>query len=111
MSPTPEHRGPAGWLLIDPEAVPERIRDRVIPLAAVVLTPQELSALEIEPSLLDPADRQLAELLTAGHTIRVIATELGVASRSVERRLARMRERLGVDSTAALIAELARRGL
>jgi DNA-binding CsgD family transcriptional regulator len=59
---------------------------------------------------LDPADENLARLTARGLTVSAMAGRLNLSARSVNRRLARLRERLGVASTAELAVELARRG-
>lgn len=62
-----------------------------------------------QPSM-DSADEELSSLLVRGRTIREIATALRVSERTVERKLARLRTRLKVNSTSELVLALARRG-
>ena len=55
-------------------------------------------------------DVDLMRLVARGLSAEVIASRLGLAPRSVYRRLARLREAFGAESTAELATELARRG-
>jgi DNA-binding CsgD family transcriptional regulator len=98
---------------MDPESIPERWSDRAVPLVMVPLTPDESSQLfgegPIESDELGP-DADLMRLVARGLSAEVIATRLGLAPRSVYRRLARLREVFGIASTAELATELALRG-
>lgn len=104
---------PGGWIFLEPGAVPERWAERAIPVMLVPLTPEEsgqmLNAEPVDAGTLAP-DADLMRLVARGLSAEVIARRLGLAARSVYRRLARLRETFGVASTAELAAELARRG-
>ena len=53
---------------------------------------------------LDARERQIVELVVAGHTNKMIAEELGISVRTVENRRARIKKKLGVESRAELMA-------
>lgn len=55
-------------------------------------------------------DLALAKLIARGIPVESCARELHLTSRTVYRRLARLRRLVGVGSTSELVAELARRG-
>lgn len=101
------------FLFLEAGSVPERWADRAIPGSLVPLTSAEaeqvLAEGRVEP---DPFDRDsdLVRLVARGLSADVIARRLGLAPRSVYRRLARLRDMVGADSTAELATELARRG-
>ena len=101
------------WLFVRPDAVPAQWRDRAVSMSLVPLLPSEASALlqgrAIAPDV-DPVVEAVAGLVARGLTVRAIARQLDISSRSVDRYLARLRERFDVGSTAELTAELARRG-
>jgi DNA-binding CsgD family transcriptional regulator len=101
------------YLFLDPDSVPERWADRVIPMAMVPLTqPESDQVLSDEPVKPDPltGDSDLMRLVARGVSAEVIARRLGLAPRSVYRRLARLRDEFGVASTAELATELAGHG-
>lgn len=104
---------PAGFLFLHPDALPEQWIDRAIPIVMVALTPDEsaqvLSEEPVKPDTV-AADTDLMRLVARGLSAEIIARRLGLAPRSVYRRLARLRESFGVDTTAELATELARRG-
>lgn len=104
---------PGGWVFLEPGSVPERWAERAIPVMLVPLTPEEsaqmLNAQPVDAGAVTP-DTDLMRLVARGLSAEVIARRLGLAARSVYRRLARLRETFGVASTAELAAELARRG-
>jgi len=108
----PEHDG-QGWVLLPQEAVPERWRSRMVPLALVPLLPEEVSSVlggeALVPSL-DGTDQRIAALAAAGRSLTAIALEVGLSARSVQSRLARLRRRVGVQTTAELRATLASQG-
>lgn len=106
---------PAAWLFLSPDAVPERWRDRTRPAVYVPLLPDEARQLlsaeaPVTPSL-SPRDERVARLAAAGRTSASIARELGVSRRTVDRRLAVLRDRLGVTSSVELAVRLSARGL
>lgn len=103
----------AGWLLLAPEAVPERWRDRSVPMMLVPLLPGEASSLLAgEPVLpvVSKDDETLLRMAARGASAGAIARRLHVGPRTVQRRLARYRKDLGVTTHAELRAELAKRG-
>ncbi|HWC13826.1 MAG TPA: helix-turn-helix domain-containing protein [Actinomycetota bacterium] len=101
------------FLFLEAGSVPERWADRAITGTLVPLTPQEandvLAEGRVEPDELG-ADGDFVRLVARGLSAEVIARRLGLAPRSVYRRLARLRDALQVRSTAELASELARRG-
>lgn len=104
---------PGGWLFLEPGSVPDRWAERAIPVMLVPLTTEEsaqmLNGQPVDAGALAP-DADLMRLVARGLSAEVIARRLGLAARSVYRRLARLRETFGVATTAELAAELARRG-
>jgi hypothetical protein len=60
-------------------------------------------ALEHVP-LLDPMDDELLGQLASGVTIRQAARAVGTSDRTAARRLARLRQAMGVSTTAGLVA-------
>jgi DNA-binding NarL/FixJ family response regulator len=113
MTAPSEPGGAAGWLLLRPDLVPERWLTRKQDLSLIPLMPGEaeslLSGETIEPEI-EGEELQLARLLSEGATATMIAAELGISTRSVERRSAALRDRLGVRTPAELASLLARRG-
>jgi DNA-binding CsgD family transcriptional regulator len=103
-----------GWLFVHPDLVPERWRARVRPLALVPLLPDETRDLLATGRITDTAIGDLGEdfvqLVAAGTSRENIVRALGLSMRTVDRRFARLREHLGVDSRAEVAAELVRRG-
>lgn len=102
-----------GWVFLHPSRLPEGWRRRAIPVLLVPLLPPEAEAIfnGKETALrLDPEDEQMAALLARGETVGAIARRLGVPPRSLDRRLAELRERVGAGSTAQLATMLARAG-
>lgn len=102
------------WVLLPGCAVPERWRGRGHDVVLVPLLPEELSSvLAGTPAspLLDERDERLARLVAAGASIPQMARDVGLSTRGVQHRLARLRDRFGVATTAELIAQLVRRGL
>lgn len=105
--------GYQGWFFLHPSAVPPRWRERAVEVLFVPLLPDEVEQVfegaRAVPQIL-PEDEHLAELIARGISVREIAAELDLAPRTVERRVARLREKVGVASTAELRAFLSRRG-
>ena len=103
----------AGFLFLDPDSLPEQWSDRAIPIVMVPLTAEESAqVLSDEPVKPDTVamDTDLMRLVARGLSAEVIARRLGLAPRSVYRRLARLRDTFGAGTTAELATELARRG-
>ena len=105
-------RDAAGWVFISGE-VPPRWSERAVQGSLVPLMAQEAAQLLRDPSV-SPAlaadDERLARLLARGKTLESIAAEFGVTRRSIDRRVRRLREQLGVGTTAELALQLARTG-
>lgn len=102
-----------GWCVFPPEAVPEQFRSRAVSVSLVPLLPGEakqvLEGRDVTPDL-GPEEEAIARLAAQGLTIRTIARQVGMSHRGVQYRLASLRDRFGVGSTAELRALLARRG-
>lgn len=102
-----------GWLILDPDLVPPEWKDRARHLAWVPLLPQEAQQIlekgSAEPHLV-ASDPDFLRLVARGAAPGVIGRRLGISTRSVHRRLARLRDELGTGSSAELAAELSRRG-
>lgn len=58
----------------------------------------------------EQGEDDLLRLASRGAAPSTIARSLALSTRTVHRRLARLRDQFGVDSTAELAAELSRRG-
>ena len=102
-----------GWLLMDPREVPSAWRRRVVQISLVPLLPEEMGqVLKQEgafPSVPEE-DLPILRFLAAGTPVTHIARETELPLRTVQRRVARYRDLLGVSTTAELSALLARRG-
>ena len=101
------------FLFMDPASIPSRWADRAVPVVMIPLTSDESAQLlSDEPIQADELgqDADLMRLVARGLSAEVIASRLGLAPRSVYRRLARLRDAFGAESTAELATELARRG-
>ncbi len=113
MDERASEKSPAAWVFLNPAAVPDRWAARAVPMAMVALTAEEsLRLLDDAPVEQDPLaqDADLMRLVARGLSAEVIARRLGIAPRSVYRRLARLRGAFGAASTVELATELARRG-
>jgi DNA-binding CsgD family transcriptional regulator len=104
---SPDH-GPTAWILISDDETPEEWRRRARPVNLVALLPEEVAGLlgNAEPD----QDDELLRLVARGSTTEQIARALDLSRRTVERHLARLRERYDQPTTAALSSFLARRG-
>ena len=101
------------FLFMDPESIPSRWAERAVPVVMIPLTSDESAQLlSDEPIQSDELgqDADLVRLVARGLSAEVIANRLGLAPRSVYRRLARLRDAFGAGSTAELATELAARG-
>ena len=109
---TESQHTPAVWVLVDGANVPEGWQDRARPMWLVPLLAEEAAGLLRERSTepLNQEDPEFLRQVARGAPAPVMARRLGLSTRSVHRRLARLRTELGLDSTAELSAELARRG-
>jgi DNA-binding CsgD family transcriptional regulator len=104
---------PAAWLLIHPDVVPAAWASRAAPAVMVGLLPEEATQiLSGHPAIpaLTGDELAVARLAARGATVTAIAHALGLNRRTVDRRLAGLRRRLGVGSAAELTAALAERG-
>ena len=103
--------GQGGWLFLDPDLVPEEWQERATTVACIRLLPNEAAALVGKTEALPtPDEPEFLALVASGLAAEVIAKRVHSAPRSVYRRLARLREYFGVQTTAELVAELSRRG-
>lgn len=100
----------AAWLFVRPDAVPAQWHDRAEPMALIPLVPEEVRHVLGTAPDVEPGDVRLVRLAARGRTAAAIARDLGVSSRTVERRLAALRQEFGVGSTAELAVALAGRG-
>jgi DNA-binding CsgD family transcriptional regulator len=99
---------PLAWVLISGGNMPEEWRARAQQVNLVPLLPEEVAGL-FEGR--DPdRDDDLLRLVAQGSTTEQIARKLDLSRRTVERHLARLRERYDQPTTAALSSFLARRG-
>jgi DNA-binding NarL/FixJ family response regulator len=108
---TVDDGAPGGWLLLRPHLVPEQWAARAVEMRGVWLGPEEMSGLlgPAEPEhRLTPEERELVPLVAAGLTRGAIADRLHVSPRTVQRRIARLRSRVGAGTHAELVAVLAR---
>lgn len=107
-----DRRSP-GWLILDPDSVPEVWRERARTVAWVPLLPDEAQQI-LEEGSTEPTeaahDPEFLRLVARGESAGIIARRLALSTRSVHRRLARLRDVMSVSSTAELAAELSRRG-
>ena len=111
--PTVASRPPAGWLILDDTSAPARWAGRHRSVVLVPLLPDEVSDLLEKGSAtptLTPAEEDLTALVAEGSSTKAIASQLGLTTRTVERRLAKLRDHFGVRSTGELTALLARMG-
>jgi DNA-binding CsgD family transcriptional regulator len=103
----------AGWLYLRPGAVPERLRERTVSVSMVPLLPGEIRELLGGMSArvtADFAEERLMHLIARGRSTREISQELHLSHRSVQRRVASLRGRFDVESTARLASLLAQLG-
>ena|SRR5687767_6367234 len=100
------------WLFVRAGRLPDRWRNRAIDLHLVPLLSEEAAELlgrgAFPPS--EPVDDEFLRLVASGASIRQLAVELRVSTRTVQARLADLRRRFGVESKAELAALLARKG-
>jgi DNA-binding NarL/FixJ family response regulator len=98
------------YVLLPAEEIPEAWRGRARSLSMIALLPEERRRLleegRISPAL-EPGDQRIVELVARGWGPSRIAAHIGVSTRTVERRLARLRRRFGGRTSAELTALLA----
>lgn len=63
------------------------------------------------PAALDQIDIQILRMLSEGQHCESIATDMGIPVRTLERRIAVLKTRLGARSTIAAVVVAIRRGL
>lgn len=105
---------PRTWLFIQGAEVPAAWQSRAVTGAFVPLLPEE-AALLMGGGTPQPAlsgdELALARLAARGMSNAAMARELGIAERTVYRRLNQLRERFGFASKGDLISFLATTGL
>lgn len=104
---------PVGWVLLRADSLPAGWQQRAQDYKVVPLLPTEVdSVLEGGSTEMqaDAEDLRLIRLVAAGRTVNEIADDLWLHPRTVQRRIAELRERFSVDTKAELTAALARRG-
>ena len=98
-------------LILPIDSVPSHWKPRVQFVALIPLMPDETEqVLAEEPITPRIADGEIpfARLVAGGSTISEIASALRISHRSVERRIAQLRERFGAESKAELAIFLSR---
>lgn len=109
----PEGGDAPAWVMLPPDSIPARWRSRAQHVALIALLSEEaanlLAGTPAVPAL-DDRDERLASMVVAGASMSQMARAVGLSRRGVGHRLARLRQRFGVATTAELIAELGRLG-
>jgi DNA-binding CsgD family transcriptional regulator len=82
-----------------------RATDRTQPLREAVWVFEPLAASQ-DAVRLSPREREVLSLLTQGHTAKSCARLLGISPRTVEKCVARLRQRVGARNVAELMARL-----
>lgn len=78
-------------------------RRYITPTIAAEWKERESTVVEPKHFNLTPRQREVLTLLSAGHTMKEIATQLGISTRTAESHKYEMMEALGVETTAELI--------
>ena len=102
-----------GWVILSPDAVPERWRSRAIPMVLVPLVPAEATQLLSDATVehhIPAVHIPLVRLVARGLSAVEIAREIGVSPRTVQRHVARLSQDFGVATIQQLATELAKRG-
>ncbi|HEY7873940.1 MAG TPA: hypothetical protein VIG64_02340 [Actinomycetota bacterium] len=101
------------WLLIESDDVPEQWSHRSMRITVIRLAADEarrvLSNDHAGP-LIGPDHEELAHLVASGLSVSQMSQQLHLTSRSVYRRLARLRSVFGVATLSELSAKLNRLG-
>ena len=101
------------WLLVDDEDLPPSWIHRSMQVTVVRLSSDEakrlLSGEHARPTVA-PEDEELARLVARGLGVSEIAKQLHLTTRSIYRRLARMRVAFGVATVGELATTLSRLG-
>lgn len=104
---------PKAWVVIEGGSPPPIWADRAAEAWVVRLVPSEirdvLGERAAQPAL-GPAELRLARLVARGLTTLQIAGEMSVDLRTVQRQIARLREKFGAASKSELAALLAEAG-
>lgn len=88
------------WVLVDHDAVPARWADRARNVAVIpLLADESADLLNGEPvSRMDDTDERLLRLIGRGLSSKAIAARLRISERTVDRRVARLKNELGARS-------------
>lgn len=88
------------WVIVDPSAVPERWAGRAWAVAAIPLLADESADLlnGTPVTRMDRMDEELLRLIGDGLSSRAIAGRLQISERTVDRRVAHIKDRLGAAS-------------
>lgn len=88
------------WVIVDRVSVPERWADRALDVAMIPLLADEFAdLLNGDPvSKMDGTDEELLRLIGAGLSSGAIAQRLRISERTVDRRIARLKDRFGAAS-------------
>jgi DNA-binding NarL/FixJ family response regulator len=101
------------WLLIESDDVPEQWSHRSMRITVIRLAPDEakrvLSNDHASP-IIGPEHEELAHLVASGLSVSQMSQQLHLTSRSVYRRLARLRNVFGVATLNELATKLSRLG-
>lgn len=101
------------WVLVNLDALPDRWKGRAVPLALVGLLPEEARQFikgEVPRVSIARDDEELARLAARGVGVDDIASALHLTSRSVYRRLARLRRQFDARTNAELASRLTKYG-
>jgi DNA-binding NarL/FixJ family response regulator len=101
------------WLLIESDEVPEQWSHRSMKITVIRLAPDEarkvLSNDHAGP-IIGPDHEELAHLVASGLSVSQMSQQLHLTTRSVYRRLARLRSVFGVATLSELATKLSRLG-
>lgn len=100
------------WLVVEPDDVPERWSGRALQVTVIRLSAEEAQRVLGDPvgPTIAPYDEDLAHLVASGLGVPDIAMKLHLTTRSVYRRLARLRAASGAATLGELAAKLSRLG-
>ena len=113
MTPGSSPHETTTWLFMRGDDIPERWRSRAVPVFLVPLVPDEAGTLlehGTAAPFLSPDEQVLAGLVARGLPTKDVADRLAMSTRGVQRKVARLRRRLGLEAGDDLSAFLARRG-
>jgi FixJ family two-component response regulator len=66
----------------------------------------EREAIEVRLALLSPRERQVMDLVVAGHSNKVIGTKLGISVRTVENHRAKLMDKMRCNNVSSLITTI-----